>query len=683
MKLKGSVTVTFNRSNKFISYEQENNMPPKRKEISSGSSTKRIGSNSKKKKSEQSVSVSKLTALHTSARHLDIVLNSSAIGIWEWDIRSNRVAWSGNVLEIFHFSAKTFSKSFDTYLQLVHPDDRLKLTNHMQHSLEGSATHRYFEHRIIRPDGELRWLEVAATIKRNKKGEPISMNGTVLDISDRKSIERELDDWRTRHEMVSSSAGLVVYDYDIPGGSILWSGNSDEVLGYRPDELGDINQWIGRIHPDDRDEALLHLDKAQSENKSYDVVYRLITKSGKYFYLHDRGFFLPGADGKAERMLGMMNDISERFKAEESLRESEHRFRVLQEASFGGIGLHDKGKIIDCNQGLCDITGYSYEELIGKNGLDLITPHWRDFVLANIVAGYDKTYDVEGIRKDGSIYSLEIRGKNFTLDGKTIRVTEFRDITERKLNEEKMAEQNQKIVAVAEELRRKNHQLQEFTQIVSHNLRSPVGNILTLLTFYENAKNEQEKDEYIALLKESSVTTLTMLNELNEILKIKQDKNIPKQDIQFEKMVQQVTSMLTARITEVKAQITFNFSQAPTIHYPAIYLESILLNLLDNALKYRSPERLPEITIETYRDNADHLILAVRDNGLGINLERYRHQVFKLRKTFHHHPESRGIGLFMIKNQIEAMGGHIAVESKENEGTTFFVNFSKMQMHGH
>jgi PAS domain S-box-containing protein len=378
-------------------------------------------------------------------------------------------------------------------------------------------------------------------------------------------------------------------------------------------------------------------------------------------------------------MLGMMNDISERFKAQESLRESEQRFRVLQEASFGGIALHDKGKILDCNQGLCGITGYTYEELIGKNGLELVVEEWRDHVLDKIVSGYEKTYDVEGLRKDGSKYFLEIRGKNLSLEGKIIRVTEFRDITDRKLNEEKMAEQNRRIVAAAEELRRKNHQLQEFTQIVSHNLRSPVGNILTLLTFYENAKNEQEKDEYIALLKESSVTTLTMLNELNEILKIKQDKNIPKQHIQFEKMVQQVTSMLTARITEVKARIKFNFSQAPEIHYPSIYLESILLNLLDNALKYRSPDRLPEIELETYTNEADDLILAVRDNGLGINLERYGHQVFKLRKTFHHHPESRGIGLFMIKNQIEAMGGHITVESNENKGTTFFVNFSKMQ----
>jgi PAS domain S-box-containing protein len=628
------------------------------------------------------ISAGKLESLRESERQLSIILNASRIGIWEWNIVSNQTRWAGKVFEIFQLSAKTFEKAYEKYLQLVHPEDRITMAHAVQQALESNTKDYFLEHRIVRPDGQQRWLEVSAKIKRNRKGDAIVMAGFVQDITDRKDAERDREDWKARHELISTSAGLVIYDYDIPSGNIIWSGNSEELLGYRPAELGDIARWESLIHPEDRERAYALLEKAQSQKKAYDVYYRFQKKNGEYCYMHDRGFFVAGLDGKAERMLGMMNDVTQRFKAEESLKESESRFRLLQQASFGGIGLHDKGKILDCNQGLCDITGYSYQELIGSNGLDLVAPEWRDFVYEKIISGYDKTYDVEGIRKDGSKYFLEIRGKNIPLNGKTIRVTEFRDITERKRNEEKIDEQNKKLISAAEELRRKNHQLQEFTQIVSHNLRSPVGNILTLANFYENASNEQEKNEYVALLKESGSTTLTMLNELNEILKIKQDKNIPKQDIQFEKILHQVTSMLTARITEVKAQITFNFSRAPVMHYPPIYMESILLNLLDNALKYHSPNRLPQVSLETYTDDAGNVILAVHDNGLGINLERYRHQVFKLRKTFHTHPESRGIGLFMIKNQVEAMGGSITLESVENEGTTFFVNFSKMHQDG-
>jgi PAS domain S-box-containing protein len=654
-------------------------MAPKRPRKSKRASPKKaIRKPTKKvKPAGKSISTSKLNSLRESERQLNIVLDASLFGIFEWNIAANQTRWAGKVFEIFHLSAKSFEKAYERYLQLVHPDDRIKMANQLQSTLESDKKEYFIEHRIIRPDGTLRWLEVSATIKRNKKGEPIKMAGFVRDVTDRKDIERDREDWKVRHELVSTSAGLVIYDYDIPSGNIIWSGNSDDLLGYKPEELGDINRWTNLIHPEDREHAFALLEDAQNRNMPYNVYYRFAKKNGDYCYMLDRGFFVPGKNGKAERMLGMMNDVSERFRAEESLRESENRFRVLQQASFGGIGLHENGKVIDCNQGLCDITGYSYDELVGSNGLKLIAPEWQDFVYEKIVSGYDKTYDVEGIRKDGSRYFLEIRGKNMPFDGKTIRVTEFRDITDRKVNEEKMAEQNQKLFAVADELRRKNHQLQEFTQIVSHNLRSPVGNILTLITFYENSTSLEEKQEFIALLKESSATTLTMLDELNDILKIKQDKNIPQQDINFEKMLHQVTSMLTARITEVKAQISFDFSNAQLIHYPGIYLESILLNLLDNALKYHSKERMPEIWLRTYKDDNGHVILSVQDNGLGINLERYGHHVFKLRKTFHHHPESRGIGLFMIKNQIEAMGGSIRVESVENEGTTFYVNFNK------
>ncbi|HEY0654243.1 MAG TPA: PAS domain-containing protein [Chryseosolibacter sp.] len=659
-------------------------MPPKGRKKSTHASSKRVAhkSASTRKKNSRLIDTGKLDALRERERQLNILLNASAFGIWEWNIKTNKTKWAGKVFEIFHLSAKTFEKTYEKYLQIVHPDDRIKLTNNLQQALDSRQKDYFLEHRIIRPDGEHRWLEVSATISRNKKGEPIKMAGFVHDVTERKNLERDREDWKARHELVSASAGLVIYDYDIPSGNIIWSGNSEEMLGYKPAELGDISRWEQLIHPDDREQAYVLLERAQAMNLAYDVYYRFQKKNGDYRYLHDRGFFVAGVDGKAGRMLGMMNDVTERFKTEESLKESESRFRLLQEASFGGIGLHEKGKILDCNQGLCDITGYSYQELIGSNGLDLVAPEWRNFVYEKITSGYDKTYDVEGLRKDGSRYFLEIRGKNIPLEGRTIRVTEFRDISERKLNEEKIAEQNKKLIAAAEELRRKNHQLQEFTQIVSHNLRSPVGNILTLASFYENATTEQEKNEYVALLKESGSTTLTMLNELNDVLKIKQDKNIPKQDIHFERILHQVTSMLTARITEVKAQITFNFSRAPVLHYPSIYMESIFLNLLDNALKYHSPERLPQIILETYPDADGHVILVVRDNGLGINLERYRHQVFKLRKTFHNHPESRGIGLFMIKNQIEAMGGSITVESVENEGTAFFVNFNKTYQDG-
>jgi PAS domain S-box-containing protein len=328
---------------------------------------------------------------------------------------------------------------------------------------------------------------------------------------------------------------------------------------------------------------------------------------------------------------------------------------------------------LDANKGLSDITGFGRDELIGMNGVNLIAPESQAIVREKINTGYEKPYDVIGIRKDGSRYNLEIHGRNIPYKGKIIRVTEFRDITERKQNEEKILDQNNKLSLIAEDLKRKNDQLEEFTQIVSHNLRSPVSNILSLLDFYDKTDDVEEKKTFIKMLRDSGSKILTSLQELNEVLKIKQDKDIPRQELFFENVLAGVKQQLISQITEAKASIFTDFQKAPLVTYPNIYLESILMNLLSNALKYRHPDRNPEIKFETYLDNGK-VAMRVTDNGLGIDLKKYGHHIFKLRKTFHKHPESRGIGLFMIKSQIEALGGEISISSEPNIGTTFFVN---------
>lgn len=134
--------------------------------------------------------------------------------------------------------------------------------------------------------------------------------------------------------------------------------------------------------------------------------------------------------------LVVIKDITERKKAEMALAHSEERFKALHNASFGGIVIHDKGKILECNKGLSEITGYSYEELIGMDGLLLIDSSTRDFVLNNIIIGYEKPYEAVGIRKNGTLYPLRLEARNIPYRGKNVRTVEFRDITEIKMAEQ-------------------------------------------------------------------------------------------------------------------------------------------------------------------------------------------------------------------------------------------------------
>ena len=155
---------------------------------------------------------------------------------------------------------------------------------------------------------------------------------------------------------------------------------------------------------------------------------------------------LPAARAdEIDTLIGAFNELLESLhRREQALQDSEERFKSLHEGSFGGIAIHDKGFILECNQSLAEMTGYTREELIGMDGLMLIAPDWRERVMQNILSGHDAPYEAEGIRKDGSIYPQAIRGKDIPYKGRTVRVTEFRDITD-----QKHAEQQQRIAAIA------------------------------------------------------------------------------------------------------------------------------------------------------------------------------------------------------------------------------------------
>jgi PAS domain S-box-containing protein len=529
-----------------------------------------------------------------------------------------------------------------------------------------------------RKDGTVIPLEVVASI--------IEVSGRKFllaierDISSRKKADEEIQLQYKFIESLASASPDIVYVYDIDQNQYVYANqHMANAYGFPLDQLKVQGHDLMRqvLDPADAVKIPGWIERlmAAKDGEIIESQFRLKTSNGQWRTFRSReSVFLRDALGVVKQFIGTSNDITERLAAEEALRESEIRFRALHEASFGGIAIHDMGVIVECNQGLTDIGGYSYDELIGMNGLKMIMPEDHPLVLQKIISNDQTPYDVRGVRKDGTTFSLEIRGKAAPYKGKILRITEFRDITERKKVAEKIIEQNARLQAIAEDLKFKNEQLDEFTQIVSHNLRSPAGNIVSLVEFLNSPQSPTEQQEIFALLRESGEIILNTLSELNEVLKIKQNKNIDKQQLEFETVFLKVRNMLNAHILNIGAMVDSDFSQAPTILYPNIYLESIMLNLLSNALKYSHPDRMPHIKFTT-RMVDDQLTLAVTDNGLGINLDRYRHQIFKMRKTFHQHPDSRGIGLFMIKNQIEAMSGQIGVMSKENEGSTFIVTF--------
>jgi ligand-binding sensor domain-containing protein/signal transduction histidine kinase len=222
-----------------------------------------------------------------------------------------------------------------------------------------------------------------------------------------------------------------------------------------------------------------------------------------------------------------------------------------------------------------------------------------------------------------------------------------------------------------------NQQLEQFAFISAHNLRGPVARILGLGNLLEMMKSEPA-DEYqiVNKLVASTQELDTVVRDLNTIVGLRKDNISTLTDVNLEKELRSIKINLEKEILETEAVIQEDFSKAPCIHTIKPYLDSIFVNLISNAIKYRHPDRHPIIQIKS--DVIENYIcVAVRDNGLGINLAACKGKLFMLYSRFHNHVEGKGMGLYVVKTQVASLGGRIEVESEIDCGTTFRVFFKK------
>lgn len=220
-----------------------------------------------------------------------------------------------------------------------------------------------------------------------------------------------------------------------------------------------------------------------------------------------------------------------------------------------------------------------------------------------------------------------------------------------------------------------NHQLEQFAFIAAHNLRAPLTRVLGLANLIQMGETEEDKQMALEKLVASTHDLDQVVKDLNAILNIRKSTgNLSEVDLNDS--LDRTRRMLEREIEETGTKIINNFSEAQKVYAIAPYVESILYNLISNAIKYRDPQRAPFIAIKTTHEK-EFVCLAVMDNGLGIDLGKYKQSLFSLYKRFHLHVEGKGLGLYLVKTQIEALGGRVDVNSAPNEGTTFHVYFKR------
>lgn len=374
---------------------------------------------------------------------------------------------------------------------------------------------------------------------------------------------------------------------------------------------------------------------------------------------------------------GLLSDITTIKEQEIQLRVADERYHFAVQASDRGVWDWDMvtNKVYYSSESM-KILGLTESDLVAspEEWDDRVHPDDREEYYGNINLHFENKipfYETcHRVLCNGEYKWILDRGKVIERDenGKPLRIAgTHTDISAQK-------EKEQELLKMLEIVNSQNNKLLNFAHIVSHNLRTHAGNIKSLLELYHNSSFTHE--ETITNIDIVSKELNETIENLNDLVKVHTQTNKEFVSLQLSDYITRMLYILNEDITNKNIIIENNVNEKIQVNCIPAYLESILLNLVTNAIKYSNDKKDILISFNV-TDTTDFLILNVSDNGVGIDMERYGSSIFGLYKTFHGHEDSRGVGLYITKNQIETMGGKIEVESKSNVGSTFKVYFKK------
>ncbi|MDT0622871.1 PAS domain-containing sensor histidine kinase [Croceitalea vernalis] len=498
------------------------------------------------------------------------------------------------------------------------------------------------------------------------------------DVTHRIASELKLDKLENLLKDQSEISKVGTWEYNLITEQVTWSEMTKKIhevaKDYKPNLESALN-FYKRGHSRNTTAMLVH--NGIEKGESWNIKSQIITPKGKEKWVVSAGKPLY-KDGKVTRLIGTFQDISTQVEAEIKTEESAQLLRTLIDNLPLNVYIKDaESRKVLVNQSECDYLGVTNpKELIGKTDADLygeeIATISRDEDLH--VMNSKKSIIAKrtvNIKKDGKSTSfltsklpwLDIHGQSQGIIGISLDITEL-------IQKEDQLRDLINVTAI------QNKKLINFAHIVSHNLRSHTANFSMLLDFLVNEKVEEEKTKIMDMLSHASVNLMDTLENLNEVVDISTNVNLEKKPIGLNEQITKVEQSLSAFLHKNKVQLTNHIPDDITVKAVPAYIESIVLNLMTNAVKYKHPDRDPRIILSARKLEDNTILFSIQDNGMGIDLNKYGKKLFGMYKTFHNNSDARGIGLYLVKNQIEAMGGNIVATSEVDKGSTFSVYFN-------
>jgi PAS domain S-box-containing protein len=496
-----------------------------------------------------------------------------------------------------------------------------------------------------------------------------------------KDNNEEIKESNERYDIVAKATSDTIWDWKIQEDDFIWNKGIQSVFGYQKEEVGKTSKWwFDRIHPEDSIKMSVKLYSfIEQKTEKWQDEYRFKCADGTYKYVFDRGFLVKDEDGNAIRMIGAIQDVTKQKEEEQRLKLLETVITQTKDAVI--ITESEKSnktipKIVFVNPAFTEMTGYQSQEVIGKTPIVFMG---RKSV-KNEITSLSKAlkgraefkFETLNQKKNGDGYWVSFSMIPITnQEGEHSHwISIQRDITEEK-KQEKEKEQ------LIRELTQNNKDLKQFSYITSHNLRAPLSNLTGLLNLMQEYPIENpELREIISGFSTSTNMLNETIDDLVKVVIIKDNPSIDKEEVLIKDVFENVFNQLSYLISIHKPILKIELEKVSILNVNKAYLESILLNLFTNAIKYRSPKRILRIFVSSKEIN-NAIVLTFKDNGIGIpddmRPKLFMHGENVSRRGTGGEPSS-GLGLIITEEFVKLHHGSIVFTSEINKGTTFEVD---------
>jgi PAS domain S-box-containing protein len=615
-------------------------------------------------------------ALGASEQRLTLAIQGMSVGVWDWNIADDTLYWSDRFKEMLGLPSD-FVSAYNDFESRLHPDDRDRTTAAAFAHVERKEPYDV-EYRLRKADGDYVWIHAMGQAAWDSAGKPLRMVGSVDDITSRKRAEE-------RFRQVVESAPIAMVMVDKSGHIVLVNRRTEKLFGYAGNEM--LGQKIELLMPTaHRNQHQGHINRYFVSPAVLDPSERAMGAGRELYGLRKDGSEFPVEIGLTPihtddgiMVLGAVVDLSERKRAEERFRQ------VVEFAPTAMVMMDRSGRIALVNRQTEQLFGYTSSELLGQK-IERLMPATergqhkghidRYFFSPAVLDPSERAMGagrkLHGLRKDGSEFPVEIGLTPIRTDEGIMVLGAVVDITVRQLVDKERREFNerleQQVAQRTAQLETANKELDDFAFAASHDLKAPLRVIDNASKWLEEDLAPYLKDETLEnmrLLRGRVARLEKLLDDLLQFSRAGRDASNG-EIMSGKELIDDVLAMLPlAAGFEVKVEPAF-----AAIRVARLPLQQILMNLISNAIKHH--DKTTGCIEVTAADLGSHHAFAVKDDGPGIPAQ-FHNKIFKMFQTLkpRDQVEGSGMGLAIVRKQIELSGGSLSLESSEGNGSTF------------